>query len=99
VNPHRLGRLYRGKDHLPDGDRAQYLLERLDDLQGAGWRLVWTVHNLYPVNADGATDLDRQVARYLDWIADALITYTAADAAYLAVLRWRGPVIAAGSAG
>ena len=99
VNLHRLARLYRGPDRRPDAEGARRLLADLDALQAAGWRLVWTVHNLYPIYTDGPTDIDRQVAEHLLANADRLITHTAADAMYLAAQRAPASVIMAGSAG
>lgn len=99
VNLHRLARLYRGPDSQPDPDKARKLLADFDTLRRAGWRLVWTVHNLYPIYTDGPTAVDRQVAGHLLANADTVITHTAADVAYLTALRGRGHVVAAGSAG
>ena len=99
VNFHRLARLYRGPDRRPDAELARQLLTDLDELQATGWRLVWTVHNLYPIYTDGPTDTDRQVAMHLLSRADMLITHTAADAANLAPSRTPGTVVTAGSAG
>jgi len=99
VNLHRLARLYRGEDRQPDADHAQRLLADFDDLQRAGWRLVWTVHNLYPIYSDGPTNIDRRVAEHLLAKADMVITHTEADAAYLAPMRSGGQIVAAGSAG
>lgn len=99
VNLHRLARLYRGQDRQPDVHRARHLLANFDQLQKAGWHLVWTVHNLYPIYSDGPTAIDRQVAEHLLSTADTVITHTAADATYLLAARGRGPVIPAGSAG
>lgn len=99
VNLHRLARLYRGPDRKPDADCARKLVADVDKLQDAGWRLVWTVHNLYPTYSDGPTDVDRQVAEHLLSKADTVITHSASDAAYLAAIRRRGPVVHACSAG
>jgi beta-1,4-mannosyltransferase len=99
VNLHRLARLYRGQDRRPDAEQAHRLLSDLDALQVAGWSLVWTVHNLYPIYTAGPTIIDRQVAEHLLANADMLITHTAADAAYLAAAREPGSVVTAGSAG
>lgn len=99
VNLHRLARLYHGPDRRPDSERAHRLLASLDALQADGWRLVWTVHNLYPIYTDGMSDIDRQVAEHLLSRADTVITHTAADAAYLAARRARGAVVTAGTAG
>lgn len=99
VNLHRLARLYRGADRQPDAERAEQLLADLDDLQRAGWRLAWTVHNLYPIYSDGPTHIDRRVAEHLLARADVVITHTESDAAYLAPMRAGAPIVAAGSGG
>jgi Ser/Thr protein kinase RdoA (MazF antagonist)/glycosyltransferase involved in cell wall biosynthesis len=99
INLHRLSRLYRGVDGRPCPERADALLAELDDLRRGGWRLVWTVHNLFPIRARGPDLVDGSVGRAVLAQADAVIAHTSADAATLQAMRGRGPVVVAGSAG
>ncbi len=99
VNLHRLSRLYRGMDGGPCREHADALLAELDDLRRGGWRLVWTVHNLFPIRAHGPNLVDESVSRAVLAQADAVIAHTEADAATLRTIRGRGPVVVAGSAG
>ncbi|MEV4199348.1 glycosyltransferase [Micromonospora globbae] len=84
LNLHRLKRLY----HDPaQGARtpqaAAELLARLAGLQRAGWRLVWTVHNLMPIDGDATTDTDNTVTRGVLESADIVLCHTRADGASL----------------
>lgn len=59
INLHRLKRLY-----THNGARtvtaAQAMLIQLSRVRAAGWRLVWTVHNLLPVDAAAPDTTDPQ---------------------------------------
>lgn len=99
INLHRLSRLYRGVDGRPCPGCADALLAELDDLRRRGWRLVWTVHNLFPIRAHGPDLVDESVGRAVLAQADAVIAHTNADAATLQAMRGLGPVVVAGSAG
>ncbi|WP_327048327.1 phosphotransferase [Microbispora sp. NBC_01189] len=98
VNLHRLKRLYRE----PDGSRtlaaAETMLARLTALRRTGWRVVWTVHNLFPIDGGPPTEADRHAAYGVLRLADAVIAHTRADARHLDTLT-RAPVIVAGWAG
>ncbi|GII52815.1 peptidase M14 [Planotetraspora thailandica] len=94
INLHRLKRLYQ----MPDGGRtvaaADTMLAQLTELRRIGWRIVWTVHNLLPI--DGAhTAADHHAAYRVLHLADAIITHTHADARHLELLT-DAPIIVAG---
>jgi glycosyltransferase involved in cell wall biosynthesis len=83
LNLHRLKRLY----HDPAaGARipaaAARFLEQLSRLQALGWRIAWSVHNLYPIDGRAGiadyTVTDNVLAR-----ADMLLCHTRSDAAAL----------------
>ncbi len=97
INLHRLKRLY-----LEPGGRtltaAETMLARLAALRQAGWRIVWTVHNLLPIDGGAPTEADHHAAHGVLGLADAIITHTRADARHLATLTG-APVIVAGWAG
>ncbi|CUU60607.1 Glycosyltransferase involved in cell wall bisynthesis [Parafrankia irregularis] len=80
VNLHRLKRLY----HDPaEGVRtpraAAELLAALARLRRAGWRIVWTVHNLHPIDGGAVTDTDDAVAQEVLGLADLVLCHTHAD--------------------
>ncbi|MFI2204728.1 glycosyltransferase [Streptomyces sp. NPDC020192] len=95
VNLHRLKRLYQE----PDGQRTQMaaeaMLKRLEALRAASWKIVWTVHNLLPIDGQKAGAEDRYAANGVLALADAVVTHTHADAAHLGTLT-RAPVTVAG---
>lgn len=84
VNLHRLRRLYQ---EPASGRRtaaaARRMLHQLTALRRAGWRLVWTVHNLLPIDAQDPRAIDWDVAHGVLTLADTVICHTAADAAWL----------------
>lgn len=65
INLHRLKRLY-----THNGTRtvaaAQAMLIQLSRLRAAGWKLVWTVHNLLPVDAPAPDTTDPHSSRGFD---------------------------------
>lgn len=83
VNLHRLKRLYQD----PDGSRteasAKRMLDQLDVLRTSGWHLVWSVHNLLPIDGPEPAHADRIAADGVLARADRILCHTAADAAYL----------------
>ncbi len=50
INLHRLKRLYRKPSGQGTWAAAEVLVRRLETLRVAGWRIVWTVHNLLPID-------------------------------------------------
>ncbi|GAA4236848.1 hypothetical protein GCM10023075_60570 [Streptosporangium album] len=98
INVHRLKRLYRG----PDGERtltaAKNLVERLAGLRDGGWRIVWTVHNLLPIDGGPPSSADWHAALGVLGVADTVLTHTCSDAVYLSRLT-KAPVIVAGWSG
>ncbi|MGH3752744.1 MAG: hypothetical protein ACRDRP_08615 [Pseudonocardiaceae bacterium] len=99
VNLHRLKRLYRDPvtGHRTRG-AARALTGQLDRLSHRGWKVVWTVHNLLPIDGGTPSLLDQQVAGEVLSRAAAVITHTRADATALR-RRTTAPVVAAGWAG
>ncbi|WP_433513757.1 glycosyltransferase [Nonomuraea sp. CA-143628] len=98
VNLHRLKRLYRAADGRRTPQAAAAMLERLAELRAGGWRLVWTVHNLLPIDGGPPTEADQQAAHGVLELVDAVVTHTRADAAHLATVT-RAPITVAGWAG
>jgi beta-1,4-mannosyltransferase len=98
LNLHRLKRLYRE----PSGERtlaaAKAMLEQLAALREGGWRIVWTVHNLLPIDGGPPSEADWYAVLGVLGLADAVLTHTCSDAAYLSRLT-KVPVIVAGWAG
>ncbi|MET8046474.1 glycosyltransferase [Streptosporangium sp. NPDC005286] len=98
INLHRLKRLYRD----PDGQRtltaAKVLLEQLQALRDGGWRIVWTVHNLLPIDGGAPREADWCAALGVLGVADAVLTHTCSDALHLARLT-KAPIVVAGWAG
>lgn len=99
VNLHRLKRLYRDP---VTGHRtraaAHSLADQLDRLTRRGWKAVWTVHNLLPIDGPAPSLLDQQVVEEVLSRVAVVITHTRADAAALR-RRTTVPVVAAGWAG
>ncbi len=84
LNLHRLKRLYHDRAQgARTPQAAAELLARLNGLRQAGWRLIWTVHNLLPVDGDATTDADRIVTEGVLDLADIVLCHTLADGASL----------------
>ncbi|WP_035803595.1 glycosyltransferase [Kitasatospora mediocidica] len=83
LNLHRLKRLYRDGDGTADPQLAAELTARLHRLRRRGWRIVWTLHNLYPIDVPQLVDADRAVVAGLLEVADAVLCHTRADAAHM----------------
>ncbi|WP_433259767.1 glycosyltransferase (plasmid) [Streptosporangium sp. CA-135522] len=98
INVHRLKRLYRGVDGERTLAAAKTMVERLSALRDGGWRIVWTVHNLLPIDGGPPSDADWHAALGVLGVADTVLTHTCSDAAYLARLT-KAPVVVAGWAG
>lgn len=98
VNLHRLKRLYRDGAGVRTVAAAEAMLTRLRTLRAAGWRVVWTVHNLLPIDGAPPGEADRVAAHGVLELADAVVTHTHADAHHLASLT-RAPITVAGWGG
>ncbi|MDS1271807.1 hypothetical protein RIF23_16055 [Lipingzhangella sp. LS1_29] len=98
VNLHRLKRLYRTSDGTPTVQGTELMLQRLVELRRGGWRLVWTIHNLLPIDGAPPGEADRRAARGVLDLADAVVTHTRADAAHIGRLS-DTPVTVAGWGG
>ena len=84
LNLHRLKRLYHDPAHgARTPQAAAELLTTLTGLRQAGWRLVWTVHNLKPIDGDAATGIDNAVTQGVLDLADIVLCHTSADAVAL----------------
>lgn len=84
LNLHRLKRLYHDSTRgARTPSAAAELLARLADLRQAGWRLVWTVHNLKPIDGDATTGTDTAVAQDVLDLVDIVLCHTCADGASL----------------
>lgn len=97
VNLHRLKRLYRDQTGTRTPEGARRMLDRLQELATAGWKVVWTVHNLFPIDGPPG-EADHVAAHGVLGLADGIITHTRADAAHLAALT-DAPITVAGWAG
>lgn len=98
INLHRLKRLYRGPDGSRTAEAAKVMLARLRRLRSAGWAVVWTVHNLLPIDGGAPTRADHLAAHGVLRLADAVVAHTHADAAHLRTLT-SAPVTVAGWGG
>lgn len=98
VNLHRLKRLYRGGDGMRTVAAAEVMLTHLRALREAGWKVVWTVHNLLPIDGAPPGEADRIAAHGVLELADAVVTHTHADAHHLASLT-QAPITVAGWGG
>jgi len=83
VNPHRLKRLYRDQDGRPTLAGARAMLRRLRALQRAGWKVVWTLHNLYPIDVPRRRVADLVASHGVGRLADAILCHTRSDAAWM----------------
>ncbi|MDG4763320.1 glycosyltransferase [Solwaraspora sp. WMMD406] len=84
LNLHRLKRLYHDASQGTRTPRAAAeFLARLADMRQAGWRVVWTVHNLKPIDGDAATGTDDIVTRGVLDLADIVLCHTNADSTVL----------------
>lgn len=84
LNLHRLKRLYHdASEGARTPQAAERLLATLAGLRQGGWRVVWTVHNLKPIDGDAATDTDDTVTRGVLDLADVVLCHTHADATAL----------------
>ncbi|MEU1940884.1 glycosyltransferase [Streptomyces sp. NPDC020125] len=100
VNLHRLKRLYRDASGRPDLNLAHGLVRRLGALRDRGWRVVWTVHNLYPIDRARLTEADGTATAGVLALADAVLCHTRSDAAHIRSLgASRGRVETCGWAG
>lgn len=95
VNLHRLKRLYGDHTGARTTPAAERMLARLTALRNAGWKVVWTVHNLLPIDGQLPGEADHVAARGVLGLADAVITHTHSDAAHLATLT-DAPITVAG---
>ncbi|MGH3683451.1 MAG: hypothetical protein ACRDSM_00005, partial [Pseudonocardiaceae bacterium] len=98
INLHRLKRLYRDPAGTPTMDAARSLLEGLVRFRACGWRLVWTVHNLLPIDGATPNDVDKTVTDGVLAVAEVILCHTSADARALAK-RTAAEVVVAGWAG
>ncbi|WP_326644901.1 glycosyltransferase [Streptosporangium sp. NBC_01755] len=98
INLHRLKRLYRDRGGQRTLSAARTMLDQLQALRDGGWRIVWTVHNLLPIDGGPPRDADWYAALGVLGIADTVLTHTYADALHLARLT-TAPIIVAGWGG
>ncbi|MGH3826909.1 MAG: hypothetical protein ACRDQX_07020 [Pseudonocardiaceae bacterium] len=98
INLHRLKRLYRDPAGTPRMAAARSLLEGLVRFRARGWRLVWTVHNLLPIDGATPNDVDKIVTDGVLAVAEVILCHTSADARALA-RRTNAEVVVAGWAG
>jgi beta-1,4-mannosyltransferase len=94
VNLHRLKRLYRTEDEAS----PRRFLGQLRRLKAAGFPIVWTLHNLYPIEGPAVSQCDRRVTRAVLDLSNVVLCHTQADAraiqsrtnALVAVSGWAG---------
>lgn len=84
VNLHRLKRLYQDQGGVRTEASAKGMLEQLDALRAADWRMVWSVHNLLPIDGPEPARADHVAADGVLARADMILCHTAADATHLA---------------
>ncbi|MFF5304760.1 glycosyltransferase [Streptomyces sp. NPDC013161] len=95
VNLHRIKRLYQGPDGRRSHEAAVAMLAQLAVLRAAGWKIVWTVHNLLPIDGTAPRAVDQYAADGVLGLADAVVTHTQADADHVRTLT-SAPVTVAG---
>lgn len=84
LNLHRLKRLYHDQAAgIRTSAAAAEFLDRLSALRALGWRIAWTVHNLYPIDGQ-AGPADHVVTRGVLSLADMVLCHTRSDAAAVA---------------
>lgn len=83
VNLHRLKRLYRDPRGTPTVAAVRSLLHQLRRLRAEGWRVVWTLHNLYPIDTRRRRLPDLLASYGVGWYADAVLCHTRSDATWL----------------
>ncbi|HEY6425209.1 MAG TPA: hypothetical protein VIY28_18600 [Pseudonocardiaceae bacterium] len=98
INLHRLKRLYRDASGARTLDAAQSMLDRLAGLRARGWRLVWTVHNVLPIDGAASRTADQAAADGVLALAEMVLCHTAADARALGD-RTNAEITVAGWAG
>lgn len=99
VNLHRLKRLYVGETGVRTEHAAHNLLDKLTGLREIGAKIVWTLHNPYPIDGGPVTDTDIWVTKKVLELADHVIVHTDADASGARQLGRTGPITVAGWAG
>jgi beta-1,4-mannosyltransferase len=100
VNLHRLKRLYVDEDC---GRRTRPAAERLvahvRRLQARGVRVVWTLHNPYPIDGGAVDDVDIWLTHEMLQVVDHAIVHTSADGDGAVELGATIPITVAGWAG
>jgi glycosyltransferase involved in cell wall biosynthesis len=86
VNLHRLKRLYRGATGERDRETLERFFAQLDALRANGFRVVWTLHNLYPIDGSAVDACDELATAGILQRVDAILCHTAADAANIRAL-------------
>jgi hypothetical protein len=86
VNLHRLKRLYRGATGERDRETLERFFAQLDALRANGFRVVWTLHNLYPIDGSAVDACDELATAGMLQRVDAILCHTAADAANIRAL-------------
>jgi glycosyltransferase involved in cell wall biosynthesis len=99
INLHRLKRLYRTPGGEPDDMRLDRLLAHLDGLRSRGFQIVWTLHNLYPIDGPVSRERDHRAALGVLSRTDAVLCHTEADAASIRLLAPHARVEVAGWGG
>lgn len=100
INLHRLKRLYAQGPHVTSFVSVSRLFSKLVLLKMMGFQLVWTIHNLYPIDTPRITLLDHLTTESVLLLSDAVICHTRSDAKYICSKKVvNRPVVVAGWGG
>ena len=80
VNLHRLKRFVPPGNEDGAGRAVRALGERLKALRQRGFPIVWTLHNMYPIDGEPVRAADRDAVDLVLSVADAVLCHTEADA-------------------
>lgn len=100
INLHRLKRLYIQENQKASFVSVFQLFSRLALLKIRGFKVVWTLHNLYPIDTPKISLWDRFITGLVLLLSDTVICHTHSDAKYIRSKKVvRCPVIVSGSGG
>ena len=81
INLHRLKRLYT-TDGKPNVKSAFSTLNELTAMKARGSKVVWTVHNLFPIDSFCTSEVDSDFVIGLLELCDLLVCHTVADSVF-----------------
>lgn len=82
INIHRYRRLYADENGKPLKHLARQAIDILASHKKSGGSVVWTVHNLLPINPPPANNVDKWFKDHLLRLVDAVVCHTESDRQY-----------------